>query len=95
MTRRWKRYARRGASDMAPWHRTNADRWGRLPGTIPGRAPLVVITDFGYDVPAFNRAHGWEHGCQLGRTVGSDTTMCDTHGAYVSHGIPVLLRTSS
>lgn len=76
------------------FHKVTRDRWGRLPGTIPGRAPSPVITDFGYDVARFNRAHGIAFGCRLGRTAGSDTTDCDTCHAHVSHGVPVLLRGS-
>lgn len=70
-------------------HTVTLDQWGRMPGTV---RDYVLIRDYGYDVAAFNRAHAYPL-CQLGRTVGSDTTECDTHNAYVSHGVPVLLRT--
>lgn len=76
------------------FHKVTRDAWGRLPGTIPGTNGYVLVRDYGYDVPAFNSAHAYNQGCRLGRTVGSDTTECDTHGAYVSHGVPIILRTS-
>lgn len=44
------------------------------------------------DVERFNRDHNWRNGCKLGRTVGSDYTECDTHHAWVKHGVPPLLR---
>lgn len=48
--------------------------------------------DYGTDVDRFNAEHSVRLGCRLGRTVGSDYTECDTHHAFVKHGVPPLLR---
>ena len=50
------------------------------------------MNDYGYDVESFNADHNYENGCRLARTAGSDYTDCDTHHAYVKHGVPALLR---
>ena len=50
------------------------------------------MNDYGTDVSAFNRNHNSGNGCALARTAGSDYTECDTHGAYVKHDVPVILR---
>ena len=47
--------------------------------------------DYGYDVERFNTDHTYP-GCKMGRYPGSDMTVCGTHGAYVLHGIPEILR---
>lgn len=57
--------------------------------TTPPRSP---VEDYGTDVKKFNEDHGVLKGCKLGRTVGSDYTECNTHHAYVKHGVPALLR---
>ena len=72
-------------------HTVPVDRWGRLPGVI---RDYVIVRDFARDVEAFNRAHRYDYGCRMARTAGSDVSECDTHHAYVSHGVPVILRTS-
>jgi hypothetical protein len=51
-----------------------------------------MTRDYGTDVERFNTEHNVKNGCRLGRTVGSDITECDTHGAWVEHGVPRLLR---
>lgn len=50
------------------------------------------MKDYGTDVDRFNDEHGYKQGCKMGRTVGSDYTECDTHHAFVKHGVPALLR---
>lgn len=58
------------------------------------RAIHPIGGDYGYDVDRFNADHDYLRGCRMSRTVGSDTTECGTHSAYVSHGVPIILRTS-
>jgi hypothetical protein len=55
------------------------------------RAVHPLGGNYGEDVDRFNADHRYPT-CKMGRYPGSDTTECDTHGAYVSHGIPVILR---
>lgn len=45
------------------------------------------------DPELFNAEHNWRNGCELARTVGSATLECDTHHAYLTVDIPVILRT--
>src|SRR5690349_3856399 len=59
---------------------------------LHGVKEVETMKDYGTDVEQFNTEHNWENGCRLGRTVGSDYTECDTHHAYVKHGVPPLLR---
>lgn len=44
------------------------------------------------DSEAFSADHNWRKGCELARTAGSATLECDTHHAYLSLDIPVILR---
>lgn len=48
--------------------------------------------DFGTDVERFNEEHNWKRGCNMSRLAGSDVTECQTHRAFVKHGVPPLLR---
>jgi hypothetical protein len=52
----------------------------------------TIKGSYGTDVERFNRDHNRANGCHLARTVGSDFTECDTHHAWVEHGVPALLR---
>lgn len=44
------------------------------------------------DSEKFDAEHNWKNGCELARTAGSATLECDTHHAYLSLDIPVILR---
>jgi hypothetical protein len=55
------------------------------------RAVHPLGGSYGNDVVRFNRDHAYPN-CKMGRYPGSDVTECDTHGAYVVHGVPAILR---
>ena len=63
-----------------------------VPGEPPRYRWAQLVEDYGFDVDRFNAEHNHANGCRLGRVVGSDITECDTHNAYVAHGVPELLR---
>jgi hypothetical protein len=72
-----------------------ADGSGNMSGPFAAAALRVLrpmLGSYGGDVDRFNAEHGVKQGCSLGRVVGSDVTECQTHGAWVSHGVPSLLR---
>jgi hypothetical protein len=61
----------------------------RVPWSTVYRGPSA---DYDYDVAAFNDDHNVARSCHLSRVAGSDMTECQTHHAYVRHGVPPLLR---
>lgn len=52
--------------------------------------PKTRFTDA--DADQFHFAHNHKNGCQMGRTAGSATIECDTHGVTLTLDVPVILR---
>ncbi len=44
------------------------------------------------DPELFHAEHNWRAGCEMARTPGSSTLECDTHHAYLTLDIPIILR---